>query len=347
MSGSEGRRIDEASSAATQLASTGGGGGGAPPSPHEGRYLVTLAMVPDEGSWCSFPTYGALCTKIQALWCLAEIALVYYVHSALGRATSVRIVSEEDFAVWYRGPHRQHSPKLIAHDRDRASHVQHSSGLCSVPNRLCVDVSTLESAGAAFCLKHPALDEVIFVGRDESLTWGNAIIRAQRSWNVMRPIFRYLDDGVAGERVVVTILTSEDFAVWVKRRLPLCPQLVVFEHATERRDEATGEEMAFDADTGAIITQSEKRQKHDAMVASALVTVTPLIVKNQFSLEEMAVHGMKMTRAEKHALSSAAGPQAHNAASHHYQRLAAKLQRLQDIEATAAASARPKQQQYL
>jgi hypothetical protein len=193
------------------------------------RYLITFAYIPDEASWCVCTNFAAVARKVKDLWDVDDCALVFYLTSPAGKATAVKMTTEEDFELWYRGgsPVTQ---KLIVHDRQRALKVTHSSGFVQMSHRPMLDSLTLRDLGASFYVRHSGLDEVFLVSENEPTVWGRAVQKAQRAWNVHRPLFRYVDDN-HGERVVVTIIDAKDFSMWSSHRRPLLPELTVFEHA--------------------------------------------------------------------------------------------------------------------
>eukprot|EP00672_Neobodo_designis_P027893 CAMPEP_0174829578 /NCGR_PEP_ID=MMETSP1114-20130205/2005_1 /TAXON_ID=312471 /ORGANISM="Neobodo designis, Strain CCAP 1951/1" /LENGTH=330 /DNA_ID=CAMNT_0016063331 /DNA_START=35 /DNA_END=1025 /DNA_ORIENTATION=- len=193
------------------------------------RYLVTFAYLPGEASWCVCQSFAAVAKKAKDLWDVDDCALVFYITAHTGKATAIKMTTEEDFQLWYRGGDPV-TGKLIVHDRQKAPKVTHSSGLVQMSHRLTLDTITLQDLGAHYYVRHSAVDEIFLVGTDELTVWGRAVQKAQRAWNVHRPLFRYVDD-VHGERVVVSILDAEDFAMWNTHRRPLHPELTVYEHA--------------------------------------------------------------------------------------------------------------------
>ena len=193
------------------------------------RYLITFAYLPGEASWCVCQNFAAVAAKAKDLWDVTDCALVFYITAHTGKATAIKMTTEEDFQLWFRGGDPV-TAKLIVHDRQKAPKVTHSSGLVQMSHRLMLDTITLQDLGAHYYVRHSAVDEVFLVGVDELTVWGRAVQKAQRAWNVHRPLFRYVDD-VNGERVVVSILDAEDFSMWSTHRRPLHPELTVFEHA--------------------------------------------------------------------------------------------------------------------
>lgn len=123
--------------------------------------------------------------------------------------------------------------KLLAHDHRVTKHVAHSSELYTYGIRPLVSPGLLSFWPARYCMRHTVTDEILLVCEErESPSWGYAIQKAQKEWGVLRPIFRYVDDlDSSGERLVVSIVTAEDFQLWMRRRRPLWPELLVFEHA--------------------------------------------------------------------------------------------------------------------
>jgi hypothetical protein len=193
------------------------------------RYLITFAYLPGEASWCVCQTFAAIAAKAKDLWDVTDCALVFYITSHTGKATAIKMTTEEDFQLWFRGGDPV-TGKLIVHDRQKAPKVTHSTGLVQMSHRAMIDSITMQDLGAHYYVRHSAVDEVFLVGTDELTVWGRAVQKAQRAWNVHRPLFRYVDD-LHGERIVVSILDAEDFAMWSTHRRPLHPELTVFEHA--------------------------------------------------------------------------------------------------------------------
>ena len=194
-----------------------------------GRYLVSYSYVPDEASWCTCATFKALATKAHHLWEMERAAFVYYVTAQSGKAVAFKIACEADFALWYRGGNPV-TGRLVAHDLTAVARVTHSTGHAAMSHRPLVDTFTLQDVKGLYTLRHSISDEVILVGEAESPTWALAVERAQLTWQVHRPLFRYVDSA-SGERIVVTIIDSDDFAMWMKHRRPMLPELTVFEHA--------------------------------------------------------------------------------------------------------------------
>jgi hypothetical protein len=193
------------------------------------RFLLTFAYIPDEACWCVCSTFAAIARKALDAWDVEDCALVYYLTSNAGKATAVKMTTEEDFEAWYRNGSPL-TPKLIVHDRSRSLKVTHSSGFCPMSHRPILDALVLKDIGASYYVRHSGVDEVFLVTENEPAVWGRAVQKAQRAWNVHRPLFRYVDD-VHGERVVVSILDANDFSMWATHRRPLLPELTVFEHA--------------------------------------------------------------------------------------------------------------------
>jgi hypothetical protein len=130
------------------------------------RYLITFAYIPDEASWCVCTNFAAVARKVKDLWDVDDCALVFYLTSPAGKATAVKMTTEEDFELWYRGgsPVTQ---KLIVHDRQRALKVTHSSGFVQMSHRPMLDSLTLRDLGASFYVRHSGLDEVFLVSENE------------------------------------------------------------------------------------------------------------------------------------------------------------------------------------
>lgn len=214
------------------------------------RYLVTFAYIPDEANWCTCTSYAALCEKVKIVWDVDRPAFVYYIPTNTGKVCAVKICFEVDFALWFRGGHPI-TGKLIVHDMDRSMHVVHSSGFCPLSRRPLIEPTMMTELKARYCLRHSAHEEVILIAEDETPSWGRAVQKS-RAWGVHRPLFRYIDD-VQGERVTVSIVTAEDFALWNQHRRPLWPELMVFEHAAPqlleggafyREDDKEGQPLA-------------------------------------------------------------------------------------------------------
>lgn len=219
---------------------TGSSAGDQPPT----RYLITFAYIPDEATWCTSASFAAAVQKAKRLWEITDCAFVYYLTTHTGKATAVKITCADDFTLWYRGGDPV-THKLVAHDRTKALRVTHSSGLSQLSHRPVLDTTVLSDLGAAYLIKHSGQDEVVLFGLDEPGVWGRAVQKAQATWSVHRPLFRYVDE-VNGERVVVSIIDANDFSMWHKHRRPLLPELTVFEHAAPQLLDGPVAYAAFD-----------------------------------------------------------------------------------------------------
>ena len=194
-----------------------------------GRYLLAYSYVPDEASWCTCATFKALATKAHQLWDIQRCAFVYYVTAQSGKAVAIKVCAEVDFQLWYRGGNPL-TGRLIAHDLTTVARVTHSTGHAPMSHRPLIDTFTLQDLKGLYTLRHSITDETILIGADESPTWAVAVERAQLCWQVHRPLFRYVDSA-SGERIVISIVDADDFAMWARHRRPMLPELSVFEHA--------------------------------------------------------------------------------------------------------------------
>ena len=201
------------------------------------RYLVTLAQLPDEASWCSCETLEELRSKLRELWLLEDPVCKFYLGSgSTSSIVTANMVTEDEFKMWLRkdddGVARPMSSRLLAYDRVNEVAVHHSSDGDVMPRRSLIDWEALRTMKGSYTLRHSALNELIVVPEavSNAMCWGIAVKRVQEAWGVVRPVFRYVDEN-KGDRVNVTILNADDFSQWVLHGHPISAELVVYEHA--------------------------------------------------------------------------------------------------------------------
>jgi hypothetical protein len=202
------------------------------------RYLVTLATLPDEASWCTCEDLASLRQKLKELWLLHDPVCKYYVGSGSTSIITVsNMVTEDEFQLWLHrdeeGVPHPLSNRLIAYDRVNEVQLQHSSEAVSIPKRPLISLETIGLVKGSISLRHSTLNEVIILNNaPDSLSWGLSVRRVQEAWNAVRPLFRYVDEST-GERVTVNILDAGDFTQWLMHGRAISCELVCYEHGAE------------------------------------------------------------------------------------------------------------------
>ena len=203
------------------------------------RYLVTLAQVPDEAFWCSITSFVELRAKIQYTWGIEAPLMTYHLSSVADGVVpkQIHLLDDEDFATWLRRGDADAddvqplAKRLIVADLHTIVSCMHTSDQAAVQRRPLLESALLCMTGARFALRHSASDGLLLAGATESVCWGNAVNKVRSSWGLHRPVFRYVDEDETGSRCVISIVDADDFSLWRQRRMPVVPELTVFEHA--------------------------------------------------------------------------------------------------------------------